>query len=702
MQATNRLFWEIIEGSKQFIIPVFQRDYSWRTEQCRQIGDDIIRASSGDDGGHFLGSFVYVADSAGGAGFAYWLVIDGQQRLTTLTLLLIALRDHIRDTGWKGEDPTPELIDANYIKNMHRAGNQHYKLALRRRDDATLKALVDSRDLSEVENKSALVEGAYQFFREWLNSTGVDPAVAYQGIARLSIVDVRLEPPGDNPQHVFESLNSTGVDLTLSDMVRNYLLMGLPEADQTRLYNNYWSKLEDYFRNAGTVPDTFIRDYIALKKESTTQTRADSVYSEFKYFWPSSDPESTAERLADMLKFASYYVSFLKPSLALHKSLVDPLINVNSGGVGNAHGLLIMRLYDCHERGVLTEQDYIQTLSLIKSYLLRRAVIGLQTRDYWSVFARIAHSIRDESAFESFRVALARQAPNYRFPSDNEFTQAMRERNLYSLRICFHVLERLENAGRKEQSPTGNCSVEHIMPKSIEDVTEWQEMLGDGWKGIHEDWLHRLGNLTLSAYNSEYSNKSFYDKKTMKDGFDDSPLRLNRYVKEQTKWSATEMETREIELAERALEVWPYHNADEGLILEADIRELKRQEALKNIDDLGASENVRPLLTSTHDAICKLDYSIQVIENRSVCYYNSSASFFAELLPMTSYVRLLIPIDFDEVEDPTELAGNTNDWKFLTHVTHRDCGVFIDIWEEEQIAETMPMIRQALNAVAAG
>ena len=701
MQAVGRQFSHIIQGSKQFIIPVFQRDYSWGSEQCRQMWDDIVRASNGDDGGHFLGSFVYINESEGAA-FNTWLVIDGQQRLTTLILLLIALRDHIRETGWKGEDPTPEKIDAYFLKNEHETGNRSYRLALRRRDEATLRSLVDGKDPSEVENNSALVVDAYKHFRDLLNSPGIDPAKVYRGVARLNIVDVTLQRRIDNPQHVFESLNSTGVDLTLSDLVRNYLLMGLPEADQTRLYNDYWSKLEDIFRNAGTVPDSFIHDYIALKQESTTRTRTDRIYGEFKKFWPLSDAETTDERLADMLKFARYYISFLKPSLATHKSLVDPLVNVSSGGVGNAHGMLLMRLYDFYDGGLLSEPDFIQALNLIKSYLLRRAVMGLQTNDYWSVFARIAHSIDDNEAFESFRVALARQIPNYRFPSDNEFMQAIQERNLYGLRICPHVLERLENAGWKEQSPTGNCSVEHIMPQSIEEVAEWQQMLGNDWRDVHETWLHRLGNLTLTAYNSEYSNKSFDEKKAIEGGFNNSPLRLNQYVKEQTQWTAKEMEERGNNLAKRALEIWPFHNANEKLILEADILALKEQEALKNSDNLEMSESVRSLFTLIQNAIRELGFSIQVIENKSECYYDSSASFFAELLPMSSYVRLLVPLDFGEVDDPQGLAGDVTVWRFLPNVTHRNCGVYIDISGEQQIPEAMPMVRQALNFVAAG
>lgn len=702
MQAINRSFREIIEGTKQFIIPVFQRDYSWETEQCQRLWDDILRASNGDNGGHFLGSFVYAEESAGAA-FSSWLIIDGQQRLTTLTLLLLALRDHIQEIDWIGtdptEDPTPEQIDASFLKNERLTGDRNYKLALRRHDAETMRTLVDGKDPSEIERVSELIVDAYGYFKGLLNSSGVDPAKVYQGIARLNIVDVKLEPR-DNPQLVFESLNSTGVDLTLGDKVRNYLLMGLPEVDQTRLYNDHWSKLENDFRRVGTVPDSFIRDYIALKQNSTTQTREDKVYDEFKQFWPSSNAESTGGLLADMVRFARYYVSFLRPSLTQHKALVDPMTNVRSGGVGNAHGMLIMRLYDCYERGLLTEQDFIQALRLIKSYLLRRAVIGLQTRDYWSVFARMAYSVSEDSAFESFQVALARRSYNYRFPSDQEFTQAFQENSLYGLRICFHILERLENAGQPEQSPTSTYSIEHIMPQHIDNVLEWQKMLGDDWKADHEVWLHRLGNLTLTAYNPAYSNKPFAEKNSIPGGFNESAVRLNQYVKDQKIWTAKEMERRGRLLAERALNIWSYHNADERLIREERIRELQARAGTRSVDSLEMSDHVRQLLSSIQSAVRELGDSIEVIENRSLCYYDDSASFFAELLPGAYHVRLLVPLDFDEVEDTEGLANNANDYKFLRHVTHRDCGVFIDIREKHHIAASMPIINQALNMAA--
>ena len=702
MQATKNPFSLIIGGSKQFRIPVFQRDYRWTREQCSQVWYDIIRASNAESRDHFMGSFVYVGAPAG-AVFNSFVVIDGQQRLTTLTLLLIAMRDHIEDIAWSGsgeDNPTRGQIDAYFIKNEHETGAKSYKLALRRHDDATLRTLADSRDLSALNKPSKQIIENYEYFRQLLRDSGITPDIVYRGIGHLEFVDVQLEQ-SDNPQLVFESLNSTGVQLSQSDLIRNYLLMGLLPEDQDRLYEDYWSKLENDFREVGTEPDFFLRDYIALKQKSTTPARADEIYTEFKKFWPLSDTESTRTLLADLVKFAHYYVSFLRPSLNQDKGkeLVNAMMDVRPSGFSNTLAPLIMRLNDYYDIGNFSQSDFVQTLKLIKSYLIRRAVLGLQTRNYWSVFTRMALSIDDKVPFESFQVALARQSHKYRFPLDGEFIKAIQENDLYGLRLCFHILECLENTGQSVPTPTKNCSIEHIMPQNIEDVPEWQQTLGDDWASIQTTWLHRLGNLTLIAYdnNITISNKPFEEKKNIKGGFKDAAVRLNRYVREQEEWTVSEMQTRGRLLAQRAVEIWPYHLADPKLVHEEAIRDLQVRASQRNWEELEMSDSVRALLRAVKELFGDIGESIEVIENKSVCFYDNAANFFAELLPMSYYLRVLVPLDFDEVDDPEGLASDVKAWKFLPNVTHRDCGVFMDVSNKLQIKPTTAIVHQAFN-----
>ena len=695
MQASNRAFANLIIGNKQFTIPVFQRDYSWTREQCLQMWVDIIRVSNENGGGHFFGSFVYVAGTSGAA-FSRWLVIDGQQRLTALTLLLIALRDHIRATGWigKGEDsPTCEQIDTYFLKNTLERGERGYRVALRRRDNSTIRALVDTKGSFEDGNKSESLMDSYRYFRELLNRSDSDPEQVYKGIGRLNIVDVSLERHIDNPQLIFESLNSTGVDLTESDLIRNYLLMGLPETEQTRLYDDYWSKLENLFQAAGSSPDMFLRDYTALRRKSTTQTRADRIYREFKVFWQEPNEGSLDERLDDMVKFARYYVYLLLPSRIKQAAIATAMRNLRL--FGTTHATLIMRLNDYYDRNMLSEQDFIRALTLIHSYLLRRAVVGLQTRGYWVVFASIAHLIRDEAPFESFQVALARHHQS--FPSNEAFAREIQERDIYGTRVCWHILDQLENANQAEPSPTGNYSIEHIMPQSINRSDDWKAMLGDNWKEVHETWLHRLGNLTLTAYNATYSNKSFEEKKAIPGGFEQSAVRLNQYVRNQSKWTAPQMNERGDMLAKRALEIWPHHSADEKLIKDADIRDLKNRAKRRRPEDLDIPDQIRTLLDGLRNPTKELgDVGdvIEIVENRSVCFY--APDFFAELLPMTGYVRLLAPLDFDDLKNP-EGWQDANAYKFLPRVVHRECGVFIDISYQTQIPGAMLTVREAFT-----
>lgn len=695
MKAIHNPLLKFVDGTKQFKIPAFQRDYSWTTEEWQQMWDDIVRAGT-SDGDHFIGSVVYIAGDTATAVFSSWLVVDGQQRLTTLTLLLIALRDYIREAGWDGQEPTVAQIDAYYLKNEQESGERRYKVALRRHDDATLKALVDGKEPTEIEDRSELVVESYWYFRKQLDRPETDPAQIYRGVGRLNIVDVTLDRQIDDPQRVFESLNSTGVDLTQSDLIRNYLLMGLPEPEQTQMYDDYWSKLEALFRKAEGSQDNFLRDYIALRQGTTTQARSDRIYAEFRDFWQQSNTESLAGLLKDIVRFAHYFLFFLKPDLVPSKPLATAMRQVRS--LGSAHAMLIMRLYNFHDEKSLKHDDFIQALDLISSYLVRRSVLGLQTRGYWAVFARIAHSITSEDSLGSLQVAMARQS--YRFPADEDFVSALRESDLYKLRNCWHILSQLENAGQSEPSPVSEYSIEHIMPQYIDDVPKWKSMLGKDWEEVHKTWLHRLGNLTLTAYNSTYSNRPFDEKKTILGGFEQSAVRLNEYVRQQTKWTASEMEERASILAHRAIDIWPHHNASEKLVLAEEIRELQARSAARKPDSTSMSDSVAEIFFGIRDAIREVGDSIEIVERNSLCFYDAqSARFFVETLPMAGYVRILVPIDFDEIDDPEGLAGDVTAWKFLPYVAHRDCGVFIDVESQQSIPKAIAMVRQAFNVV---
>ena len=321
----------------------------------------------------------------------------------------------------------------------------------------------------------------------------------------------------------------------------------------------------------------------------------------------------------------------------------------------------------------------------------------MQTRSYWSIFARAAYEIDCQSATKSLHVALARLRDNYRFPTDDEFRRGLRAYDIYGLRVCKHILDRLENAGQQERSPVHEYSIEHIMPQWIRDVPEWQEMLGDNWQNVHESWLHRLGNLTLTAYNSKYSNKPFNVKKEIEGGFNQSAVRLNYYVREQNQWTELQMKERGESLAKRALDIWPYHKADEALVQEADVRELRQRAAQRNSNSLQLDDNVRDLLRKIQTSVHRLGDIIEIVENKSVCCYGTG--FFVELLPMKYYVKVILPLEFNEIQNPEGWLWvyDASNYKFVPNRVNVDCNLIVEIWQEEHISVVMPMIRQAFD-----
>ena len=579
MKALNTTIREFLDGTKQFAIPVFQRDYTWEEGNWRQIWDDICRDAAVDGGpGHFVGSIVHVKDNALAA-MNRFLVIDGQQRLTTFSILCAALRDHIRNAGWDDTPggPTPEQIDGMLLRNHLQTGDAAYKLVLRRADDETLRAVVDCKPYDTLAGvRSDLVARAYNYFLRRLDSPETDLIAVWEGAMRTRIVEIGLELPADDPQSIFESMNSTGVSLTPGDLVRNYLLMGLNEHDQTRLYSDYWRATEEFFRGAGgtlddDLFDAFLRHYLVLKLGKNEQGPRHRTYEEFKENRNRLQGNGTLEELLqDIRRFAKYYAAFQGRVTLPSAPLAEPMKNLRSRGVSPA--VLVMRLYDCYESGGgLSESDFARALGIIESYLFRRAIMGNQTRwgSYYRIFANIARDIpinTGTAPLDMVAETLRRWEDWYwwwRFPRDDEFTKALQENDLYAMgNNCKHLLDRLENHDVKEPSPVGEYSIEHIMPQSL--GSEWKKMLGKDWQQVHNTWLHRLGNLTLTGYNPEMSNRPFEVKKTSPRGFNQAAVRLNQFVREQPEWTSAEMEQRGKELAERALWIWPYPQSNEA------------------------------------------------------------------------------------------------------------------------------------------
>lgn len=699
MKAIDRQFSKIVNGTTQFVIPVFQRDYRWSEAQCLQLWEDVLRVGRRpDDRGHFIGSFVYVPAGDTAAGFTRWLLIDGQQRLTTMTLLLLALRAHITKTGWKPTDedgPTAKRIEAYFLKNVQEEGTRQYKLMLRREDQTALQALLDGEPVPS--NGSSRIQDNFENFLEWMKTA--DPSDVYKGIGRLIVVDVTLDRLNDDPQMVFESLNSTGVDLSQADLIRNFVLMRVTESEQTRLYEKYWRPIEDLFRGVDRVFDGFARDYMALKMRATKQARAESIYHEFRAFLRDQEAKTTLEAvLAEMLRFARYYAAFVV-GRGGSSTLAPGFARLNR--LAEVAAVLVMRLADCHERlKTLTDAQFAEAVVLLESYVFRRSVCGMQTRGYWQVFNSLADRLNEQKPLRSLTALIARQRGIYRFAHDDEFRDELFRRDCYNMRTCHYLLERLENYNNREPTDTSGYSVEHVLPQNENLRAEWKKMLGDDWKAIQATWLHRLGNLTLTGYNSTYSDRAFIDKQTMPGGFKQSSVRLNADVRDLAAWTVDAMEMRGRRLAQQALAIWPPCEVTADEARETEQEELRRVAAKLPLEKVAVGEDVRPLFDGIRQLVASLDASvIEVPRAKTVSYHAGDGDFFVELLPRKHRVLVLLNLELSECEYRDDRVRDATDYRWVANATNSG-GVFYDLTNITQLDAAMKLVRQAYTVAA--
>lgn len=697
MKAEDTLVTNLLQGAKQFIVPIFQRDYSWGTKHCQQLWKDVIRVGSAPNvKGHFLGSVVYVAAEDNTATITRWLLIDGQQRLTTLTLLLIALRDRMAqlpgNSGQGEEEATPDELDDYYLRNRHGKGERRHKLHLRRADHETLIALLDGKTLPEV--VSERVKENFLFLRDLVAQADVQ--TVYNGIKKLVVVDVSLTRGQDDPQMIFESLNSTGVDLTQADLIRNFVLMRLDESSQTQLYEEHWQPIEQAFgRRYRTEFDKFVKDFLTLQMRPGTPLKAAEIYHEFRsYFSRTVEKRGVDGILSDLRRFGSYYTSFslgqekqpaLKEAFARLRSLVEVASPV------------VLTLYDFHDRAkTLRTDEFVEAVELLESFVFRRSVCDMQTRSLGQIFASLAYRITESQPLLSLKVALYRQGKKRRFPSDTEFREALETRDVYDMRTCFYLLDRLENFS-KERIDTSNFSIEHVMPQNEDLRPEWREMLGSDWKVVQETWLHRLGNLTLTGYNSTYSDRPFSEKRTIAGGFDDSPLRLNKFIREQSTWDAKAIEQRGKLLAEKAVTVWRPLVVDLLAVKQRELEEHKALAANYRIENLELDDTAKKLLEALRPQIQALGADVVELPNdRSVIY--RVFDFFVEIIPRKQRLSLLLNLDFADCEDPSGKARDATEYAFIIGATETG-GVLYNLESEDDVPAAINVVRQAYERV---
>jgi uncharacterized protein with ParB-like and HNH nuclease domain/predicted transport protein len=659
MKATEANLLEFLSIRKQLVIPIYQRTYSWTKSQCQQLWNDILRVAQDKSiPAHFVGSVVYIQEGIYHASSTQqMLVIDGQQRLTTVSLLLLAVAHSIGDSEHSNGISKEEIFDY-YLYNNLMKGDMRYKVMLTQSDKDTLIALIDNRELPK--SYSQRVNENYEFFREAIRKTTLDISTIFSGIKKLVIVDVSLDRNYDNPQLIFESLNSTGLDLTQADLIRNYVLMGMPPMEQEEIYTRYWYPMEERFGHAeyASLFDRFMRDYLTIKSEIGTIPNIGDVYNEFKKYIQNKNIEDV---VADVALFSKYFVRLAFPERSEDIEIRRIMENINTLKVDVAYPLLLEAFDDFERNRLLTREEFIEILSLVESYVFRRAIVGIPTNSMNKTFATFKRSLTKTDYLNSLKYTFLSLDSYRRFPRDDEFWNEFVMKDIYNLRQRRnYLLSKLENYGRKEFVNIEEYTIEHILPQNPNLSFEWKQMLGDEWKDLQSKYLHTIGNLTLTGYNSELSDRPFLEKRDIPGGFADSPLRLNRGLGKLDRWGVKEIGDRAQQLGDLAQQIWELPQLSPEIMqkFQADAEIDTDDYSLDNFEHLQG--DILQLFEALKTRILNLDASVREEVKKLYIAYKTTTNF-VDIVPQKSKLRLSLNMQFHEINDPKGICKDVTD-----------------------------------------
>ncbi len=651
--------------NNQFVIPIYQRLYSWKKEQCKQLWDDIIKIGGNDKmNGHFIGSILYVRDD--NTHSSPLLIIDGQQRLTTITLLLIALRNHSSD-----EDKREKI--ESYLINNNKDGDKKFRLILSESDKDTLLFLIDKNKRKPSEPSVKIVEN-FELFEKWISENTDKLETIFKGLKKLMIVWIALEKGKDDPQLIFESMNSKGIELTQTDLIRNYIIMETEVEKQEDFYNQYWRAMEEDFKQNETLFNRFVRHYLTIKTGKIPKEKR--VYEAFKDYQQKEGIE-IEDLLKDLQKYCGYFcqIAFKKEADKDLNKALSFLVDLEMDVIYP----LLLELYSDYKDGVLSKQDFTPIIALTESYICRRTVCGLGLNGLNKIFPSFTKKIDKKQYLKSVEKHFGSLKGKQRFPNNDKFKDLFITIDFYHFKKNKYFLERLENFDTKEPVNTQKCNTEHIMPQTL--TLEWQKDLGENFEAIHEKYLHTIGNLTLTGYNSEYSNNSFREKRDMEKGFKQSSLKLNQSLKDLEVFGEKEIEERANDLADWALKIWTYPKLAYDLSsykFSPNSRELFDilRKGIKAFDERVTENFMKHYITYKHDTI------------------------FASIAPLKSELNLNLKMDFSELQDEIKEKLKIRDVSNIGHlgiVSKKVKVVEVKLETKENIPYCLGLIRQALK-----
>jgi uncharacterized protein with ParB-like and HNH nuclease domain len=547
-------------ANTSFVIPVYQRNYDWNEQQCKRLMDDILEISSSTSDNHFLGIIVYFLEKPYSAsGLNELTIIDGQQRLTTITLIYAAIYHIVKRMG---NDNTANQIYEQYLINKFSVESEKMKLKPTENNKTALHNIINGME-DDIKYENSRMVCNFKYLSGLINENNYEQVL--HGLSKLIFVDISLEREKDNPQRIFETLNSTGLELSQADLIRNHILMGLSTAEQEKIYKNYWEKIEqhakDYNINETRVSD-FIRDYLILKNHDIPSKK--EVFSIFKTQFEANSINDLEKILLPLKSLAVYYEKLLNPSCEKDDDIRRHIEYIKLLEINVSYPFL-MKVYEDYGSGIIDKPLFINVLELVQSFIFRRFIVGLPTNRLGQIFMMLCNKIDINNYLFSIQEQLMQGSGQHRFPDNYEVKTCLKIKDMYSIPANkrMYFFERIENHNHEVIVIDKKLTIEHIFPQNPDP--KWKIEMGDAaeFKYIKDILLNTIGNLTLSAFNGALGNKPFQDKCNMntngkQQGYKYSKLWLNSDLKEKSTWNRAEIEKRTNLITDTAIDTWKY------------------------------------------------------------------------------------------------------------------------------------------------
>ena len=602
----------------KFIIPVYQRNYEWKMQQCKQLIEDIYRVGVDEDiKSHFIGSIVFIHDDIYTTGLKELTIIDGQQRLTTITLIFIALYHKYKEAN---NEKLANEIYKKYLINEFAEEEEEEKLKLKptKENDRAIKSLIRGDFKETYKEYSRLIEN-YEYFKNYINDEDIE--VVRTGLMKLLYVEISLERGKDDPQKIFQSLNSTGLDLTPADLIRNYILMDLKHREQKKIYENYWLHIEDFTidkDNGFSKLSDFIRDFLTLKfREIPNKSK---VFEAFKTKYPLESKQDLENILKEVKSYAEIYSKLIKPEYEKDENIRKHLEYINRLEMSVSYPFLL-EVYNDYNTKIINKDTFIAVLKLVQNFVFRRFIVGVATNALNKVFMKLYEDIKKDNYLESLQISLIKKKGSQRFPRDYELIEELRVKDMYNVKSKSknYYLELLENYNNNEIVEIENndkISIEHIFPQNPD--AKWKMSLGEEEFGKMKEKVNTIANLSLSGFNSNLGNKYFTEKRDMENkGYKHSRLFLNRFLAQCDKWTSEELNKRFDIIKDKTLEIWAFP--------EVSVNIDTREEAELNIFEIEDPTN------KTIDYVIFFDQRINSIKFKDL--YEKVCSFIFETEP---------------------------------------------------------------------